>query len=114
MKQAIESWDLLGGKEILTTCVLDDDRYLVFTDDTLAIIRSGRSYEDNRDEPELLPLTLNYSWQCDKLVEVGVITQDECDQWKARQAELHANTAAINERRERALLAQLQAKYGSG
>lgn len=115
MMKVLRDWMGLVGKTIEKVEELDDDMVLVFNDDTYTVIQSGPSYDGDRSAPELESLDLPSAHTSEQnalaLAQLGIWDNDEYVKWKGLREVRNQNNSAETERRERATLAALKAKY---
>jgi len=115
MMKVVRDWTALMGKTIEKVEELDDDMVLVFNDDTYTVIHSGPSYDWDRSAPELETLDLPSAHTSEHhalaLAQLGIWDNDEYVKWQGLREVRNQNNKAETERRERATLAALKAKY---
>lgn len=115
MMKVVDDWEKLAGKTIEKVEELSDDMALVFSDDTYAVVRSGPNYDGDRSAPELNEVEEPRRWTHEStayaLAQLGIWSNEDYVKWKLLRETGAQEDKETSETRERALLAQLKAKY---
>lgn len=112
----LETESDLIGKTITATDVIDDKWYVVFSDQTYAIISSGPSYDGERSEPELSSdesLERMDEWKMRMLRKLGVLNEADEQTWTTSRATRDSLDQQQKEARERVEYERLKKKYAS-
>jgi hypothetical protein len=112
MKTPIESFDALVGKTIERTFEFEETRVLTFSDGTYAGIRSETGYEGEREAPALTEVSLEYSYQAERLLKYGFVSQADVDEFQRKVAASNEASQRLAEEMERAQYERLKAKFG--
>src|SRR5882672_7367924 len=99
MRKALTHFTEFVGKTVegVFDDIVSDCRIVTFTDGTCAAIQSERGYEGDRELPELIEIDPGFGRHVDQLVEWGVMSKEDGEEFYRRQAAAERRAQAERE-----------------